>query len=217
MPTPRMPLTAAAAVNAEHNASPSIARVQRRLFHLIAGSTFPIALVFAPQTPLLYAAAALAGGSLLGEALRFRFAALNHRLTSVLQILMKEQEYGTLFGSTYMLAATVIVIGSMDQPVATLALFYLSIGDPVAALVGERLGRHKMFGKSLEGTTAFAAASLTVGSLLVATSLDTTYAVMAVGALAAAIAEVAPLPVDDNFKVPLIAGGVMALTSHFVG
>ncbi|MEE9286329.1 MAG: hypothetical protein V3V35_11450 [Dehalococcoidia bacterium] len=195
----------------------ALARIERRIFHLVAGSIFPIALLFAPETPLLIAAIVLAGGAVLGEALRFRVQAFNRWLTRTVRPLMKEGEHATPFASTYLLIATAIIVGTMSAPVAALALFYLSIGDPVAAMVGQRFGAGRLFGKSLEGSSAFLAAALAIGALLLATELDTTYSVMVVGACAAMLAELAPMRLDDNLKVPLAAGGVMTLTAHFWG
>ncbi len=193
----------------------SIAGIERRIFHLFAASTFPVALLFAPQTPLLIAAIVLAAGAVLGEALRFRVQAFNDWLTRSVRPLMKQSEEAVPFGSTYVLVSTAIVLGTMSQPVAVLALFFLAIGDPVAAMVGERYGAHRVFGKSYEGSAAFLAAALAIGALLAATELDTPYSVMVVGAVAAMLAELAPMALDDNIKTPLAAGGVMTLAAHF--
>jgi dolichol kinase len=187
----------------------------RRLFHILAGSTYPFALIWAPQDPLAWSALGLTSLVVLVEVVRFQAGPINRWLTGLVRPLMKEREHRAVFGSTWVLIATVIVLFTMDQPVAVLALFYLSLGDPAAAAVGERWGRHRLLGKSIEGSAAFLAAAFAIGSLLVGATLDTTYAVMAVGALAAMAAELAPLPLDDNLKVPLAAGGVMTLAAHF--
>jgi len=189
----------------------------RRLFHVLAGSAFPLAALWAPEGPLTWVAVGMAALVVTAEAARFRSGGLNRWLTGLVRPLMKEQEHRVLFGSTYSLISTVVVFFAIDQPQAILALFYLSLGDPAAASVGERWGRRRLFGKSLEGSAAFLLVSLAIGSLLVATELETTYAVMVAGACAATLAELVPMGLDDNLKAPLAAAGAMTLTAHFWG
>ena len=187
------------------------------MFHLCAGSVFPILLLFLPRTPLLAAAITLLVVVVAAEGLRFRYQALNQWLLKLLRPLLKRKEDRSPLGSTYWLVATPVVIGLMAQPVAVLALFYTSIGDSLAALVGERQGRFPLWGKSLQGSAAFLASSLAIGGLLLATGLETTLAVMLVGALAATLLELLPLPFDDNLRVPLGSGVVMLLAARFWG
>ena len=189
--------------------------MQRRLFHLCAGSLFPVLLLFFDRTPLLAAAGGLLALSLGGEWLRFRHTEFNRLFLRWFRPLLKAKEDRSLLGSTYVLAGTVLVIGSLSQPVAVLALFYGSLGDALAALVGERFGVHRLMGKSVEGSGAFLGGSLAIGGLLIATGLDTTLSVMLVGAVAAMLIELLPLPLDDNLKVAPGAAGVMALAGLF--
>ena len=190
-----------------------MAPVQRRVFHLAAASLFPTLFLFAPRTPLLIAAIALTVTVIAGEALRFKVPAFNRRLTRAVRVLMKEREQGAVFGSTYVLIATTVVIGVMDRSIAPLALYFLALGDPAAAIVGERWGRHR-FGKgTLEGSIAFLGAALAIGVVLLATKLDTTVPVMVVGVFAATIVEALPAWLDDNLTVPLAGGGAMALAA----
>jgi len=186
----------------------------RRLFHLAAASIFPALLIFFPKEPLLAASGALLVVSLVGEYLRLRRPDLNRPFLTGLRLLLKGREDRSITGSTYVLASTVLVIGVMPQPIAVLALFYLAIPDPMAALVGERFGRHGLAGKSLEGTATFLVAALIAGAVLVATALGTTFAVMAAGAVTAAFLELMPARLDDNVRVPLGSGAVMWLASQ---
>lgn len=192
-----------------------MAPVQRRIFHLCASSLFPVLVLFFPRLPLLAAAGGLLALSLVGEGLRLRYAPLNRLFLSSMRLLLKGREDRTLLGSTYVLTSTVVALGTMTQPVAALALFYTSVADPLAALVGERLGAHRLWGKSAEGSAAFLAGALAMGALLLATGLETTFPVMLVGAIAATLLELLPLPLDDNLKVPLGSGGVMMLVAQF--
>ena len=93
---------------------------------------------------------------------------------------------------------------------AVVALLFLSVGDPLAALVGSRYGRVKVWAKTLEGTLAFLVVSLVIAAVFRLTTQVETYWPLAVGAAVATVVEMLPLPIDDNLLPPLMSGAVMA-------
>ena len=88
-------------------------------------------------------------------------------------------------------------------------MFYLSLGDPVAAIVGSRLPGPRLFGKSPGGTAAFALTGAAAAGLLVASGVIEYHWAVWPGAAIAALTELAGLPPDDNLAIPLIAGTAM--------
>ncbi len=78
----------------------------------------------------------------------------------------------------------------------------LTVSDTVAAIVGVH-GKVKIprLGKTLEGSTA-----MLVSSLLILIAIGVPLYTAAIVALCATIVELLPLPVDDNFLIPLIVG-----------
>ncbi len=207
----------------EHTTVPPLAPLtqsaglKRRLIHITAGSFFPVLLIFFPRIPVLSASLAVFGVALAVEIARLRYPEVNRWVIRRVGSLMKPAEHSRPLGVTYWLASTPLVIGVMPQPVAVLVLLYLAVGDSVAPVVGGRYGRHHLFGKTLEGSAAFLASCLAVGWVLLATGLETSVPVMFVGAVAAAIVELVPSPMNDNVKVPLATGGLLVLVSHFWG
>ncbi len=161
---------------------------------------------------MLVAAGVLLALSLMLEGLRFRYAGFNRLFLKWMRLLVKDKEERAVLGSTYVLAGTVVVIASVSEPVAVLALFFLSVGDPLASLVGQRFGSHRLKDKSLEGSAAFFAGSVAVGAAVLAGGLESTAPVMLVGAAAATLLEALPLWPDDNLTVSVGAAGAMALT-----
>ena len=183
--------------------------VWRRLFHLTAGSTIPVTGVFAPELFMVLATAALTAGGLGLDIARFRVEPLNRIFLRWLAPLLKADEDSRVTGATYMAMSALAVFLLFDRPVAVAALLFLSLGDPAAALVGRRMPGPRIFGKSPVGTGAFIAVSWAVVGVLVAAGVvDYQWGLMA-GAVAAGLAELAPLPVDDNLTVPIAAGAVM--------
>ena len=186
-----------------------VARVERRLFHIVAGSLFPLLALVVPQWIIILLAATGTGVSIILEVSRRRSRRVNDWFTSRFSVLLKESESSQTLGSTYLLAATLLAFLLFDRNVAVLALLFLAVGDPLAALVGERYGRARIRKKSVEGSLAFMAGAALVGWVLIAGGLDISLWVVMSGAAVAALVELLSLPPDDNITVPLVAGAVM--------
>jgi dolichol kinase len=104
-----------------------------------------------------------------------------------------------------------------SAPVATAAVCFLAFGDVAATAVGERYGKTRIGDKSLEGTTAFILASMTVGFFLTLIGIAPMTAVIVLGALIAAGVELLPLPVNDNLVIPIVSGAVMESVVRLLG
>lgn len=190
------------------DASPPI---WRRLFHLTFGSIVPIVGIFASWQFMIIAVGVLALGGLGLDLARFRSRALNQQFLRWMSPLLKIREDHRITGATYMMAAAFFCFLLFDQMVAVAALLFLSIGDPVAALVGRRMPGPRIFGKSPMGTVAFIGASAVVIALLVTNGVIQPHWGLLAGAAVAGLVELAPLPLDDNLTIPLISGAVMHL------
>ena len=183
----------------------------RRLFHLIAGSSVPVAGIFAPWGGILIAAGVLAAGSLALDLVRFRLPCLNRIFIRWLSPLLKREEARRFTGSTYMLIAAFIAFLFFDRDVAVPALLFLSLGDPAAALVGRRTPGPRLLDKSPGGTAAFLAVALLVVAVLAGTDTVEYHWGLLVGAVIAGLVELMPLQLDDNLTIPLISGAAMQL------
>ena len=145
------------------------------------------------------------------DLMRLRMAGLNRLFLRWLDPLLKHDEDRKITGASYMLAAALIAFLVFDRQVAVLALFFLALGDPAAALVGSRTPGPRLLGKSPGGTAAFAGVSMLVVLALSLTGGVDYHWSMLVGGLLAALVELAPLPLDDNLTIPLASGATMQL------
>ncbi len=203
----------------------SCSPVERNLFHLIIGSIFPILALSLTQdgiTPaatnheaqgvsavLLWAAVGTTVLALVIEVTRFSLPSFNDLLFRYLGVFFKERERNRVTGATYLLIATLGAFLFFDRTVAAVALLYLSLGDPVAAFVGARFGRLKIFKKTVEGTSAFLIVALLAGAVFTMTGQIQPFWPLAVGGIVAAFLELLPLSLDDNLLTPLMAGAVI--------
>ncbi|MBI2847241.1 MAG: hypothetical protein HYX82_05100 [Chloroflexi bacterium] len=183
----------------------------RRLFHIVAGSVFPTLAIFLPEMLILTLLAVLAAVMVLAELVRFVSPTFNRWFIRFLRILLKEKEFSQVTGATYLALSSFLAFLVFDKEVAILSLFFLSLGDPVAALVGQRFGKHRVFKKSLEGALAFFATSIAIGLAVGLISLGVRFPVVVSGAVFGALIEVLPIPIDDNVTIPILSGALMSL------
>jgi dolichol kinase len=145
--------------------------------------------------------------SILFELARLHDARVRRFFAQFFRDLIRTHEHKQLLGSTYLLIAAVLTIELFSEPIAVSALGALILGDTAAALVGKTLGRARFFGKSLEGSAACFVVSFLFAWGVV--GLDARTA--AIGMLTATVFELLPIPLDDNFRIPLSAGFVMKI------
>ena len=120
--------------------------------------------------------------------------------------LLKSDEEAHVTGATYMLIAGAAVFWLFGKDVGVPVMFFLSLGDPVAAIVGRRTPGPRVLGKSPGGTVAFFAVSASVAAILVSLGAVEYHWALWVGACIAALVELAGIPPDDNLAIPLVAG-----------
>ena len=185
----------------------------RRLFHAVAGSSIPVAGIFAPVEFMVAALAVLSGGGLLLDLTRFQIPWINRRFLYWLAPLLKDDERRRFTGATFMVIGALFSFLLFGPQVAVPALLFLSLGDPAAALAGRRLPGPRFRGKSPGGTAAFILVSMAVAAVLAGSGAIEYHWGLWIGAVVAGLVELASPPPDDNLSIPLIAGAAM----HFLG
>ncbi len=200
--------------------------VKRKLFRMV-GFLFPLVYLASgyalrpwyDRIPVLLILLLFIGTMVWLESWRFRNPKVNRWLFEHFKGFTKEKEREKISTTTLFLIASAITILVFPRGIAIAAVLFLTVGDPAAEIVGVNYGRMKILrGKTLEGTLAGAAACLVVGApLLLVRSLGIDGTTLIVGATAAAITELLPFPVDDNFTVPLGSGLAMLYLAPLLG
>ena len=150
--------------------------------------------------------------ALLVEIFRIKHPTVKRIFFDLFGLMLRKREYHDFTSATYMLISVTICIIVFPAEVAFIAICFLAIGDTLAALVGVRFGKRKLFGtdKSLEGSIA-----CFTGTFIFALFYLNPIIALS-GACAATLAESIPMWVDDNIKVPITSGIVMILVSYVV-
>jgi dolichol kinase len=152
----------------------------------------------------------LAFGALALDVLRLQEQRVRRLFRDFLGGMLREHEEMGLLGSTYLLLAALLAVDLFPRPVAAAALGFTVLGDGFAAIVGKAWGRRPIFRKTLEGAAGGFAACL-VWATFLATTGHLPWGVVLVGAVVASLAELLPIPLDDNLAMTLMAGYAMRL------
>jgi dolichol kinase len=135
-------------------------------------------------------------------------------LRGLLSPIIREHEMkGDFTGASYILVTSCFVIALFAKPEAIAALTFIMTGDPAAAIIGRKYGRHRFKTKSVEGSLAFLAAAMIIAFIVP----DLPLMIGLIGALTATVTEAVSFHVDDNTSVPLISGLVMQLVHAGMG
>lgn len=192
--------------------------LQRKAIHLGA-LVLPLAIVALP-TPLARGAlTALAVLAVTLDVARQRVRAVHDVLIDrVFGWMMRPEElppFGgpiVFNGAVWMFLSAAACAWLFPPAVGAAALAMLMVGDGAAAVVGRRFGRTKYPGspKSVEGSAAYVVAAFAMGAAVASVpAASLTLTACAVGAVTGAILEAVPIPVNDNFRVPLLSGLAM--------
>lgn len=190
----------------------------RSAFHVIAAVLAVLFVQYAPWSAVIIIPAVLATFFWFLEFMRRVSPAWNDGLMALTEKINHPHERYRVNSSTWFTTALFLLALTHEPIAGAAAVLVLGFGDPVAGLVGRRWGRIKLVnGRSLEGTTAFAAtAFVAVFAMFFAwypsTPYETAFAVCLVAAVVGALTELFSRRIDDNFAIPIVVGGAVWAT-----
>jgi dolichol kinase len=146
-------------------------------------------------------------GILAIDVLRLRSAPIGRFLAPLIDAYLRPDERRGLIRVHWMTGAAALLACVAPPAIAAVAVADVVFGDAAAALVGRRYGRHRVGRKSIEGSVACWCTCFAVAAL----AFPGQPGAAAGSALVATLVEALPLPVDDNWTMPLAAAGALAL------
>jgi dolichol kinase len=186
----------------------------RKIYHILGGmGLLSLYFVFDRNTTFAVYGVIIVVVLIL-EIVRLRFPVWNNYIYAHLGGVIRANEEQKMTGTVPYILGVGLSLYVYSTPVAAAAICFLAFGDVAATTIGERYGKTKIGGKSLEGTAAFIIASLLFADLLLPfVGLRLTSWVLVLGALAAACIELLPISLNDNLIIPIMSGAVMTLAS----
>ncbi len=146
--------------------------------------------------------------AVISEFLRLETRLFHNIFNALFGDMLKKKEVENLTGATAYVVTALLSSFLFNWHVVITSLFFLSLGDPVASIVGRNFGKHRIWGsKSIEGTLAFLIVALVAGFMYPTLPLI----VRVLGAISAAAIELIESPIDDNVLVLLGSGAIMQI------
>ena len=140
------------------------------------------------------------------DVLRLHFTAVKDVFVIAFGSFLRRHEFLSLTGATYLILSAVVCSILFPKILTIAACSFLLVGDSVAAVIGQSLVSIKIFGnKTLLGSLGFFGSCLVVVLLIP----ELKFEIGLIGAIVATVIEALPIPVDDNFSVPLVSAFVM--------
>lgn len=185
-----------------------IQEIKRKSLHLLT-VLYPIGYNLVSYNTAVMVSASLVIIDLIFEIIRLLYPSVNRFLLKIFEGTYREKEKENVSTLIWTLSGAFLTIFlfSENRNIVTLSLLYLTFGDSIAAIVGVKFGRIKLGsrGKSLEGSLAFFIFAFLCSLFFIRVE----YAFI-VAFLGAAI-EFLPLPIDDNFILPVFIAGFLTV------
>ena len=196
----------------------------RNVFHMIgAVGVLQILSMLPDRTTTIAVALAVTIPAWLVEAGRRTFPPLNDWMMWLFgPVAHPHERFRANSASWYATAMTILALLA-PVPASILGVAVLGFGDPIAAIVGRRLGRTPLMGgRTLEGSLGFVAAGWAAGVAALAVwapGVEDPILVALFAAIFGAIAELFSHDLDDNLTIPLGAalGAVVVMWAGTLG
>ncbi|MBN1982601.1 MAG: hypothetical protein JW795_13790 [Chitinivibrionales bacterium] len=207
--------------------------INRKLLHILSGTAIPFGILYIPRIPDVPSATvvvilgALFVGSCIFEYIRFNNGTVQRLVAKSFGSMMRPEESAKITGATYIFASSFVcsMLFYTKPYISFMVLCAFILGDAVAAIVGQSIGRIKIGKKSLEGSASCLLVCLILFFLvfpLVPLLLDAWQGRMPVlvgiaASLSITLLELFPLKlsekivINDNLSVPVITGILMLL------
>jgi len=193
----------------------------RKFYHFAMG-IFCVALYafFLTKKQALMVLGSVGGVFVILDFFRLRNPRLNTFILKYFGKIMRREELKSISGNSFYILGLLVLVIFFPKPVVLLSALYLAIGDPIAAVVGTQWGKTKLTSrKTWEGALAnfFATAvtSFCFGLWFLNWDIPQALGLALLGGSISTLVELIPLPVDDNFTIPVGSALFFTLLASF--
>jgi len=185
--------------------------VRRGVFHICFGMLIALSGLFLSKSTVVITLGILVLFGLALELARFAIPSVNRWFFRIFKPFVREAEATSATGALYMVMASFLAYLAFEIHIAMLAIAFLAVGDAIGAIVGNTVGRTKSLKKTLEGDMACFLSCIAMGFIFYFSGLVGDMTLIIVGSISATVIEAIPLPINDNFMMPLFSGVVMSV------
>jgi len=184
----------------------SLTENARKIVHFSA-VLVPFFCELTSKTVILTALSIITIAYILQEALRLEGQPLPIITRFTLKLSRPEERTSVIIRPAYLAIGIILTLILFPSTIAYSSIWIGAIGDPVAAIIGRRIGRKRIIRrKTVEGFVAGLAASFLAASLLLSPFIAL------IGAGGAMFMELLDVP-DDNLTMPVVAGALMTIAT----
>ena len=127
---------------------------------------------------------------------------INQLYFYIFGIVTREKELHSPTGATWVFTGIILTVLIFNVKIAIISLLILSFSDSMAAIIGLKFGKTKLFSKSLEGSFAFFLTTSII--MLIFTKLNMVHVFFM--SILITISELIKWNLNDNVMIPLTAG-----------
>lgn len=185
----------------------------RKLWHLLVIQLLAILYYFTTQRTALIVMVILTVSVMIFEIVRYHHRKINGAFMSYFSLILRPREATTAATHVYALFSCLAVVLLFEKSIAITSITFLAFGDVAAALARRaRPNANRCTKDMLAGAGCFLTC-LAAGLVLRYTVVNLSLCLLVPGALAATIAELLPIPLDDNLTIPVFAAVAMTAFS----
>ena len=183
----------------------------RNLWHLVTLQSLAVLYYFTSQKVTAVVTAVLIIPVAAFEITRLRHRKLNGVFTNYFSIILRPEETTKVAAHVYALLSCLAVILLFKKSTAIMSITFFAFGDVTASLALQARPNVEGYGKyTLAGAGCFLGC-IVVGVVLGYTKVGLGLHVIVAGSLAAGIAEILPISLDDNCTMPVFAALAMTV------
>jgi len=194
---------------------------KRKIFH-VSGLIFPLIYLFISKFQLLLGLFFILAITIVFDTSRHYNPKIKYLVDRFFSKIMREAEQSGTFklsGVSYMLAGLFFSALFFSKELAITSWLILIISDPIATLVGIKIGTQKFYGKTLEGSCAFLISAIFISILsYFFIGFNTSFLGLIISCLSTTALEfyAKKINIDDNLLIPLGYGFTTSLLNFLI-
>jgi diacylglycerol kinase (CTP) len=196
-------------------------QLPRRIFHMMNGSIIAMLYLFyLEKSDLVTFLGIIASVIFIAEQVRLKYPELSDFFSKMNNLLYRAEEQFEIASAMPYAASCLLVVFAFPKAIAIITVLFLALGDPLAAIVGIKYGKHKITSnRSMEGSIAFFWISFAICFFIMKYFHDNIWQILLFaffGGIIGLVADFIETRLDDNITIPFISAPLLLLLSWLI-